>query len=298
MGVEKHSSHLQYWSTFHNFSLIENASTTQASINDNEISKHTQASVTQPKTNSSEVGTLEPKIKLTPSTNSRVEFESFTTKKLLISDISTVNSNEETDISESSKNLMTTAKPYTKSDHASVLTTTVNERNGISTATESRIPYSIYPQENAKDGDISSQPSSTEVEMSSTNFSNQTIPFSTTNIKSTPAHTLSTKPTKETTNDYTSVALSKLTSNESGIDAQTSTQSLNEDEKLIFACNFETNSSKKTLCNMVQSRDDSFDWSLNAGRTKSSDTGPEQADSLPFYLYIEATDRKENEFAL
>ncbi|CAD5119879.1 DgyrCDS8464 [Dimorphilus gyrociliatus] len=85
---------------------------------------------------------------------------------------------------------------------------------------------------------------------------------------------------------------------ESTTESQTSTLQTTKGDLIVFSCSFETESGQKTLCNMIQSDEDKFDWTIHSGETKSSKTGPREADSLPFYLYIEATNKNNRDYAL
>ena len=61
------------------------------------------------------------------------------------------------------------------------------------------------------------------------------------------------------------------------------------DTSYSWACSFEDDSEAGTFCDITQSVDDDFDWTLTRGRTPSDPTGPERAFSEPFYIYIEVT---------
>ena len=59
----------------------------------------------------------------------------------------------------------------------------------------------------------------------------------------------------------------------------------------IFQCNFESSNSDASLCGMQQDTSDTsgFEWMLQTGSTKSEFTGPNNAFSSPFYIYMEAS---------
>ena len=65
-----------------------------------------------------------------------------------------------------------------------------------------------------------------------------------------------------------------------------------------FTCDFEDNSSP--WCGILQlgNSDDQFDWTRHSGKTPSSPTGPDMAASGSYYIYIEATGRREGDTAM
>ena len=65
-----------------------------------------------------------------------------------------------------------------------------------------------------------------------------------------------------------------------------------------WQCSFENVYGKYTLCGMTQSTDDQFDWSQGEGPTPSKDTGPQEAMSKPYYVFIEVSNRNRHDMAL
>ena len=65
----------------------------------------------------------------------------------------------------------------------------------------------------------------------------------------------------------------------------------------VKSCDFESNR-QPSMCDMVQEKNDQFDWTLISGATPSDLTGPTSAASGIFYIYIEATDRSTNDTAM
>ena len=64
-----------------------------------------------------------------------------------------------------------------------------------------------------------------------------------------------------------------------------------------WQCSFENVNWMYTLCGMTQSTDDQFDWSQGEGPTLSKNTGPQEALSEPYYVFIEASNRKNHDMA-
>ena len=54
-------------------------------------------------------------------------------------------------------------------------------------------------------------------------------------------------------------------------------------------CDFVDTEGGPSLCDMTQSTDDTFDWTIQTGRTPSLHTGPGVAVSGQYYVYIEAS---------
>ena len=65
-----------------------------------------------------------------------------------------------------------------------------------------------------------------------------------------------------------------------------------------WQCSFENVYGKYTLCGMTQSTDDQFDWSQGEGPTPSEYTGPQEAMSKPYYVFIEVSNRNRHDMAL
>ena len=61
------------------------------------------------------------------------------------------------------------------------------------------------------------------------------------------------------------------------------------ESKIRWNCDFEGSSGKGSTCDMVQSREDKFDWTLKKGPTPSIPTGPDSAYNGKYYIYIEAS---------
>ena len=59
---------------------------------------------------------------------------------------------------------------------------------------------------------------------------------------------------------------------------------------LPFECSFET----ATICNFRQRTDDQFDWRRISGSTPTENSGPDEASNGEYYMYIEASDPREN----
>ena len=66
-----------------------------------------------------------------------------------------------------------------------------------------------------------------------------------------------------------------------------------------WRCAFESSPSLAglTWCSMEQSDDDDFDWTMTTAATPSKETGPMRANSLPYYIYIEASKRSQDDKA-
>jgi len=65
-----------------------------------------------------------------------------------------------------------------------------------------------------------------------------------------------------------------------------------------WACDFELASGTADWCGITQATDDNFDWTIFDQPTPSDPTGPDQAYSGRWYIYIEASDpRKLNDTA-
>ena len=60
-----------------------------------------------------------------------------------------------------------------------------------------------------------------------------------------------------------------------------------------FTCSFESSD----ICDMVQSKEDDFDWDRRRGSTTTGDTGPDEARDDQYYMYTEATNTKDGEQA-
>ena len=61
-----------------------------------------------------------------------------------------------------------------------------------------------------------------------------------------------------------------------------------------WSCGFESDSTGYSWCGMVQEQDeDKFDWSIIDKGTPSSNTGPEQAYAGRHYIYIEASNPRQ-----
>ncbi|KAI0225937.1 Zinc metalloproteinase dpy-31 [Lamellibrachia satsuma] len=60
-------------------------------------------------------------------------------------------------------------------------------------------------------------------------------------------------------------------------------------EAFSWQCDFEGSSVEGSTCDMVQSKEDNFDWTLKTGATPSRPTGPDSAYSGKYYIYIEAS---------
>jgi len=68
--------------------------------------------------------------------------------------------------------------------------------------------------------------------------------------------------------------------------------------KVRWKCGFENSAGKGTICNMVQSHEDTFDWKLRKGATPSRSTGPYSAYRSKYYIYIETSHRKYGDRAM
>ncbi|KAI0225936.1 Zinc metalloproteinase dpy-31 [Lamellibrachia satsuma] len=60
-------------------------------------------------------------------------------------------------------------------------------------------------------------------------------------------------------------------------------------EPFRWQCDFEGSSGEGSTCDMVQSKEDNFDWTLKTGATPSRPTGPDSAHSGKYYIYIETS---------
>ncbi|KAK2188835.1 hypothetical protein NP493_122g04028 [Ridgeia piscesae] len=69
--------------------------------------------------------------------------------------------------------------------------------------------------------------------------------------------------------------------------------------KISWRCDFEGSAGEGSTCDMVQSREDTFDWTLKKGATPSRPTGPDSAYSGNYYIYIETSNpRRYNDRAI
>ncbi|KAK2188838.1 hypothetical protein NP493_122g05011 [Ridgeia piscesae] len=59
--------------------------------------------------------------------------------------------------------------------------------------------------------------------------------------------------------------------------------------KISWQCDFEGSAREGSTCDMVQSREDTFDWTLKKGATPSRTTGPDSAYNGKYYIYIETS---------
>ena len=66
-----------------------------------------------------------------------------------------------------------------------------------------------------------------------------------------------------------------------------------------WRCSFETTPTLDglTWCSMEQSDNDDFNWKMMSTGTPSKPTGPKSANSLPYYIYVEASHRNKNDKA-
>lgn len=55
------------------------------------------------------------------------------------------------------------------------------------------------------------------------------------------------------------------------------------------SCDFENKDGIGTLCDFSQSINDDFDWTLQTGNTPSRHTGPDEAYTGSYYIYVEAS---------
>ena len=74
----------------------------------------------------------------------------------------------------------------------------------------------------------------------------------------------------------------------------TTERKLQTRRKINWQCDFEGSAGEGSLCDMVQSRQDRFDWTLKKGATPSHRTGPKSAYSGQYYIYIEASKPRRN----
>ena len=61
-----------------------------------------------------------------------------------------------------------------------------------------------------------------------------------------------------------------------------------------WTCGFED----EALCGMIQSQSDNFNWTRQTGRTPSDPTGPDSAESGLYYMYLEASRKPKDAFAM
>ena len=61
-----------------------------------------------------------------------------------------------------------------------------------------------------------------------------------------------------------------------------------------WSCSFELDDGMLTWCDLVQVEgEDEFDWTIGEGSTPSGETGPDFANTPPYYIYIEASNPRE-----
>ena len=72
----------------------------------------------------------------------------------------------------------------------------------------------------------------------------------------------------------------------------------NERKIISWQCDFEGSAGEGSTCDMVQSREDTFDWTLKKGATPSRPTGPDSGYRGKYYIYIETSHRKYGDRAM
>ena len=67
----------------------------------------------------------------------------------------------------------------------------------------------------------------------------------------------------------------------------------------LWSCSFEDDASGAgTWCDTTNDVDDDFDWTLSKDPTPSNPTGPDAAHSGQYYVFIEATNRQQDDKAV
>ncbi|KAK2188834.1 hypothetical protein NP493_122g04004 [Ridgeia piscesae] len=69
----------------------------------------------------------------------------------------------------------------------------------------------------------------------------------------------------------------------------TTEPTLQTGRKTSWQCDFEGSAGEGSTCDMVQCREDTFDWTLKKGATPSRPTGPDSGYRGKYYIYIEAS---------